>query len=103
MTTNRSVAAAQVESDVTRDDPYPPDSEFTQPGRAGSVVQSVRLPAEALAAVERIAARTEVPVSALIRGWVFDGLAREDTTSLADAVARLRADVDHLSRLAEPA
>jgi hypothetical protein len=34
------------------------------------VVQSVRLPAEAFAAIEEIAAWAGVPVSALIRGWV---------------------------------
>jgi len=41
-----------------------------------------------------------VPVSALIRGWVLQGLATEQGTSLRDGIERLAADADRLRRLA---
>lgn len=90
-----------MESEATRDAPYPPDAaEGTRPNRARSVVQSVRLPADAFAEIESIAKEHDVPVGALIRGWVLRSLAAERDTTLADAVDRLAADVDRLRRLA---
>jgi ribbon-helix-helix CopG family protein len=64
------------------------------------VVQSVRLPAEAFATIEEIAARAGVPVSALIRGWVLQGLATEEGASLRAGIERLAAGADRLRRLA---
>jgi hypothetical protein len=40
------------------------------------------------------------PVSALIRGWVLQGLASEQGMSLRDGIERLAADADRLRRLA---
>ena len=65
-----------------------------------SGVQSVRLPAEAFATIEEIAARAGVLVSALIRGWVLQGLATEEGTSLRAGIERLAADTDRLRGLA---
>lgn len=67
--------------------------------RGRSVVQSVRLPAESLEAIEKVAQRAGVPVSALIRGWVLQGLAAEQGTSLREGIERLAADADRLRRL----
>ncbi len=64
------------------------------------MVQSVRLPAEEVAEIERVAAEASVPVSALIRGWVLAGLAAERDTSLQGAIERVAADADRLRRLA---
>ncbi|MPZ63269.1 MAG: hypothetical protein GEU93_18685 [Propionibacteriales bacterium] len=94
------IKAAQAESEATRDEPYPSDAEGTRPNSARSVVQSVRLPADALAEIESIAKQHDVPVGALIRGWVLASLAAERDTTLADAVNRLAVDVDRLRRLA---
>jgi hypothetical protein len=69
-------------------------------GRGRSVVQSVRLPEAEFADIERLAAELDVPVSALIRGWVLAGLAGERSTSLRSAIERLAADADRLRRLA---
>jgi predicted DNA-binding ribbon-helix-helix protein len=64
------------------------------------VVQSVRLPAEEFAEIERIAAQAGVPVGALIRGWVLAGLAAERGTSLRDAIEHLAEEAQRLRRLA---
>ena len=68
--------------------------------RGRSVVQSVRLPAEDFAEIERIAAQAGVPVGALIRGWVLAGLAAERGTSLRDAIEHLAEEALRLRRLA---
>lgn len=95
------VAAAQTESESTRDDPYPADvTAPTRPNRRGSVVQSVRLPAEEFAVIEEIARAAGAPVSAMIRAWVLDALAAERNATLSDAVERLASDVERVRRLA---
>lgn len=96
----KEIKTAQDDSEATRGDPYPPDTAAERPGRGRSVVQSVRLPADEFAAIDELARAADVPVSALIRGWVLAALAEERDTSLADAVERLAADVDRVRRLA---
>ncbi len=98
MDAKQEIERIQVESEATRDEPLPEHVKGERRGR--SVVQSVRLPAEAFAAIEEIAGRVGVPVSALIRGWVLQGLAAEQGTSLRDGIERLAADADRLRRLA---
>lgn len=98
MGAKQEVERAQVESEASREEPLPEHVEGERRGR--SVVQSVRLPAEQFAAIEGVAARAGVPVSALIRGWVLQGLAAEQGTSLRDGIERLAADADRLRRLA---
>ena len=98
MDAKQEVERAQTESEATRDEPLP---EYVKGERRGrSMVQSVRLPAEKFVAIEEIAARAGVPVSALIRGWVLQGLATEQSTSLRDGIERLAADADRLRLLA---
>jgi len=94
----QEVETAQAESEATRDEPLPEHVRGERRGR--SEVQSVRLPAEAFAAIEEVAARAGVPVGALIRGWVLQGLASEQGMSLRDGIERLAADADRLRRLA---
>lgn len=94
------IKAGQAESEATKDEPYPEGTVPTRPGQARSVVQSVRLPVDAFAEIEQIAREADVPVGALIRGWVLAGLASERDTSLTDAVERLAADIDRVRRLA---
>jgi predicted DNA-binding ribbon-helix-helix protein len=92
------VEAAQAESEATRDQPLPVGAKGQRRGR--SVVQSVRLPAEEFAEIERIAAQAGVPVGALIRAWVLAGLAAERRTSLRDAIEHLAEEAQRLRRLA---
>jgi hypothetical protein len=98
MDAKRAVEVAQGESEATRDQPIPEDVRGERRGR--SVVQSVRLPAEEFAEIERIAAQLNVPVGALIRGWVLAGLAAERGTSLRDAIEHLAEEAQRLRRLA---
>ena len=94
------IKKVQDESEATREAPYPPGTTGERPGRGRSVVQSVRLPADEFAEIEALARAADVPVSALIRGWVLAGLAEDRDATLADAVERLAADVDRVRRLA---
>jgi hypothetical protein len=92
------VEAAQAESVASRNQALPDDVHGERRGR--SVVQSVRLPAEDLVEIERIATQANIPVGALIRGWVLAGLAAERGTSLRDAIEHLAEDAQRLRRLA---
>jgi hypothetical protein len=98
MDAKRAVETAQAESEATRELPLPEGARGERHGR--SVVQSVRLPAEEFAEIERIAAQAGVPVGALIRGWVLAGLAAERGTSLRDAIEHLAEEAQRLRRLA---
>lgn len=90
--------AAQAGSEAAIGQPIPEDARGERRGR--SVVQSVRLPAEDFAEIERIAAQARVPVGALIRGWVLAALAAERGTSLRDAIDHLAEEAQRLRRLA---
>lgn len=98
MDAKHAVEMAQAESEATGDEPIPEEVKGERRGR--SVVQSVRLPAEDFAEIERIAAEAGVPVGALIRGWVLAGLAAERSTSLRGAIEHLAAEAERLRRLA---
>lgn len=98
MDAKRDVEIVQAESEDTRDTPLPRATGGERRGR--SVVQSVRLPAEDLAEIERLARAADIPVSALIRGWVLSGLAAERGTSLRDAIERVAGEAERLRRLA---
>ena len=98
MDAKQAVEIAQAESEITRDEPIPEEARGERRGR--SVVQSVRLPADQFAEIERIAAESGVPVGALIRGWVLAGLASERSTSLRGAIEHLAAEAERLRRLA---
>jgi hypothetical protein len=98
MDAKAAVEFAQTESETAFGEPLP---EGVRGGRRGrSVVQSVRLPAEEFAEIKRIAVQAEVPVGALIRGWVVAGLAAERGTSLRDAIEHLAEEEQWLRRLA---
>src|SRR5581483_8705298 len=88
------VEIVQAESEATRETPLPPSAKGQR--RVRSVAQSVRLPESEFAELERLAAQAGVPVSALIRDWVLEGLAAERGPSLRDAIERLGADADRL-------
>jgi hypothetical protein len=98
MDAKAAVEVAQTESEATFGEPLPEEVRGERRGR--SVVQSVRLPAEEFAEIERIAAQAGVPVGALIRGWVLAGLAAERGTSLRDAIEHLAEEAQRLRRLA---
>lgn len=98
MSAKHDVEAVQAESETSRDIPLPKHAHGQRRGR--SVVQSVRLPEADYADIERLANELDVPISALIRGWILAGLADDRGTSLRSAIERLAKDADRLRRLA---
>jgi hypothetical protein len=57
---------------------------------------SLRIPKDAMAAIDRLATERGVPVSALVRGWILQALAEEGSDSVPEAVERLAVEVDRL-------
>lgn len=98
MSAKHDVEAVQVESENSKDVPLPEHVRGQRRGR--SVVQSVRLPEAEFAEIEHLADELDIPISALIRGWVLTGLANERGTSLRSAIDRLAGDADRLRKLA---
>ena len=94
----RRIRAIQRESDAAKDLPLPDDVVGERHGR--SVVRSVRLPEAEYAEIEQLAQRLDVPVSALMRGWVLQGLAEERDLSLLGAIERVLGEADRLRRIA---
>lgn len=90
----------QAESEASRDRPVPRDAKGERRSASRSIVQSVRLPAEAFAEIEHYAEEAGVPTSALIRGWILHGLAAERSTSLKDAIDHLAGETERLRRIA---
>ena len=99
MNIKEQIAAVQDESEATRDVPLPEDVKGER--RTASVVHSLRLRAEDYEAVSAIAQQANVPVGALIRGWVLSGLAQERNTTIKDAIDQLIADTNRLRRLTD--
>lgn len=99
MTIKREIEEIQEEAEATKDLPLPDHVRGERRGR--SVVQSVRLPEAEFHKIEVLATELDVPVSALIRGWVLEGLAEEQGTSLRGAIERLAGDADRLRRIAD--
>jgi hypothetical protein len=91
------------ESEATVRDESPYSLDVVPAHRADTVVQSVRLNIEDLEEVRVIAARSGVPVGALLRGWIKEGLAAEKSASIDDSIERLAADLNRLRRVARGA
>lgn len=88
----------QQESEATRDLPLP--DEVVGERRGNSVVTSVRLPEAEYKEIEQLADESGIPVSALIRGWILQGLAAERDLSLHGAIERVVGEADRLRRIA---
>ena len=67
--------------------------------RVKSQVFSIRLDPNDVATIEAIARKMDVPVSALVRGWVLRGMTEHGDGSLSSMVERLKVDVDRLQEL----
>jgi hypothetical protein len=85
------------EAEATRDQPMPANATPTKPHK--TVTVATRLTTEDVAEIEALADRLDVPVSALIRGWILAGLAGRKEDSVASALDRLSADVQRLREL----
>ncbi len=85
------------EADATRDEPMPADAAATKPNK--SVPVALRLAPEHLAEIEALASRLDVPVSALLRGWILAALATQREESVSTAIDRIAADLQRLREL----
>jgi hypothetical protein len=93
----RLVEQAAAEADATADRPMPPEAAFTRPNK--SVTVATRVSPEDLAEIERLAARLDVPPSALIRGWILAGLSAHKEETVHSAIERISADLQRLREL----
>ncbi len=85
------------EADATADQPMPPDAVLTRPNK--SVTVATRISPDDLAEIEHLAARLEVPVSSLIRGWILSGLNAQEEETVQSTIERISADVQRLREL----
>jgi hypothetical protein len=84
-------------ADAAGDHPMPADAMPTKPHR--TITVATRLTAVDVAEIEALAERLDMPVSALLRGWIVAGLAGRKEDSVATALDRLSADVQRLREL----
>lgn len=97
----RLIAEETEASERTRDEPQ--SQRAVRKRRTRSVVYSIRLMPEQTLEIKRLADKAGVTVAVLVRGWVLQGLAAEQDTSVEQTVEALSRDVERLRRqLAEP-
>ena len=85
------------EADATADQPMPAAATSTRPNK--SVTVATRMSPEDLHAIEALATELDLPVSALVRGWVLAGLNARKAESLTTALDWITADVLRLREL----
>lgn len=85
-------------SESDRDAPLRKGSHATRPRRARSMVYSVRLNPDEVAAVQRLAEAAGLPASTLVRSWIVERL-HDEQGGHGDAGAELRAAQRHLAKL----
>lgn len=71
-----------------------------RPNRARSPMLSLRLPADVMTQIEQLAQKREVPVSALVRGWILEGLA-ESGNSVPRTIDKIEAELSRLRGMVE--
>jgi len=85
------------EADATAGQPMPAGTVWTKPGK--TVTVATRVSPEHLATIEDLAGQLDVPVSALVRGWILTGLNAKREESVMTALDRITADVQRLREL----
>jgi len=85
------------EADATAGQPMPAGTVWTKPGK--TVTVAARVSPEHLATIEDLAGQLDVPVSALVRGWILTGLNAKREESVMTALDRITADVQRLREL----
>ncbi|MGI8537178.1 MAG: hypothetical protein ACR2K2_11930 [Mycobacteriales bacterium] len=91
------VARITAEAEDTNDQPMPAGFLPTKPNK--SVTVSTRLTPKDLADIEALAERLDIPLSALLRGWILTGLSATANETVTSALDRLSADVQRLREL----
>lgn len=91
------VEAVAAEADASAADPMPVGLVGVRPNKAVTV--SARITARDAVAVEELAAKMGMPVSALVREWILSGLAAQREETVQSAVERLSNDVQRLREI----
>lgn len=94
------IQAAIEDSERTRDAVPPPGTRGVRKNREPASVYSVRLPDRIIAELMALADAQDVPVAAVVRGFIIDGLLKHDGGNLSAALDRLERDVDEVRRRA---
>lgn len=89
----RDAIRAELNADTAEYRDATPQGEWTKPNRGPSPLLTLRIPAETLEALQALAAEDGVPVSALVRSFISDGLATHQGDDLRAALERLERDL----------
>lgn len=94
MTDRAKLIREEIEqSERTRDTAPPAGVRGVRKNREASSVYSLRLPNEVIAKLNELAEELDVPASALVRGFIADGLEAREGGDLQSAFARLERDL----------
>lgn len=90
------------ESERTRgtDDERLLNTPTTRPNRARSPMLSLRVPPDAMTEIEQLAQKRDVPISALVRGWILEGLAAS-ANSVPRTIDKIEAELSRLRGMVE--
>ncbi len=94
-TTEQDLRDYREEAERSQDEPL--SGKAARPSRRRAKVLSVRLNPEQFDALTRCAAALEVPVSALVRGWILNQL-RSGSDSPVRTVDRIAHELERLRR-----
>ena len=99
MTDHTQLIREEIEqSERTRD--AIPSGRGVRKNREATTVYSLRLPEAIIAQLNEVADELDVPVSALIRGFILDGLAPREGGDLRSALDKLERDLIEVRRKA---
>jgi len=96
-TPKQLVEQIAAEAETTAGQPMPAGTMWTKPNK--TVTVATRVSPEHLVAIEDLAGQLDVPISALLRGWILAGLNARKDESVQTAIERLSADVQRLREL----
>lgn len=83
-------------SESNRDAPIPKGAMITRPNRGRSMVYSIRMNPDEVAALQSFADAAGVPGSTLARSWIVERI-QDEKVGLSDAEIELRAAQRHLA------
>ena len=72
----------------------------TRPNRTRAPMLSLRVPPDAMVEIEQLAQKRDLPVSALVRGWILEGLAAS-ANSVPRTIDKIEAELSRLRGMVE--